>query len=342
MYLLNKMTPALKTIQTLTVAAVSAALMNTALAPAVATLASSRITRVDAWALRPRTGSRARTRGAEVWRRGAASSFHAATRASMATALAMRVASTRGDSIETTRFCRSASRRARAVRARASEDVAVDGDAKRAIKQKLIRLCARTDGGKRATSSEREELERLVSELTKIGRSEGVELTRVNGKWSLLATLATSEDARERRAREGAIGSALTEISGAGGAVSEERGDGVSSSSSSFPKFIASKGNYQDIDVDSGVAENRAELALFGKVPLTVRLKASCVASPNGTARLDVAFDAVEISLGGAGPLSMSLAFANPRGWIETTYVDDDIRTGKGDKGSIFIAARRQ
>ena len=66
------------------------------------------------------------------------------------------------------------------------------------------------------------------------------------------------------------------------------------------------------------------------------------MASPNGTARLDVAFDAVEISLGGAGPLSMSLAFANPRGWIETTYVDDDIRTGKGDKGSIFIAARRQ
>jgi hypothetical protein len=26
---------------------------------------------------------------------------------------------------------------------------------------------------------------------------------------------------------------------------------------------------------------------------------------------------------------------------METTYVDDDLRTGRGDKGSIFIAARR-
>jgi hypothetical protein len=210
------------------------------------------------------------------------------------------------------------------------------------VKAALIRLCATTDGGKRATSSEREDLERLVGELAEIGAREGVNLARVNGKWSLLATLASAEDAKTRKNKEGAIGSALTEISGSSGRVIDDSTASMASTSSSIPKLIASKGNYQDIDIDAGVAENRAEFAVFGKVPLAVRLKASCAISPDGSARLDVAFDAVEVSLGGAGPLAMSLAFVNPRGWIETTYVDDDIRTGKGDKGSIFIAARRR
>jgi len=29
------------------------------------------------------------------------------------------------------------------------------------------------------------------------------------------------------------------------------------------------------------------------------------------------------------------------QGWVETTYLDDDLRVGRGDKGSIFVAARR-
>lgn len=29
------------------------------------------------------------------------------------------------------------------------------------------------------------------------------------------------------------------------------------------------------------------------------------------------------------------------RRWVDTTYVDDELRVGRGDKGSIFVAARK-
>jgi hypothetical protein len=29
------------------------------------------------------------------------------------------------------------------------------------------------------------------------------------------------------------------------------------------------------------------------------------------------------------------------RRWVDTTYVDDEVRVGRGDKGSIFVAARK-
>jgi hypothetical protein len=58
-----------------------------------------------------------------------------------------------------------------------------------------------------------------------------------------------------------------------------------------------------------------------------------------------VTFESVQIKLGPLGPLSIPLKWANggkgPQGWVDTTYLDEDFRIGRGDKGSIFVAARR-
>ncbi len=29
------------------------------------------------------------------------------------------------------------------------------------------------------------------------------------------------------------------------------------------------------------------------------------------------------------------------QGWVDTTYLDDDFRIGRGDKGSVFVTARQ-
>ena len=48
--------------------------------------------------------------------------------------------------------------------------------------------------------------------------------------------------------------------------------------------------------------------------------------------------DAV-LTLGGwKGTLSLSAV--RPQGWVETTFLDGDLRLGRGDKGSIFVAYR--
>ncbi len=39
-------------------------------------------------------------------------------------------------------------------------------------------------------------------------------------------------------------------------------------------------------------------------------------------------------------PVRGLLSRPGPQGWIETTYLDEDLRIGRGDKGSIFVASR--
>ena len=228
----------------------------------------------------------------------------------------------------------STSRRSRGKTARrsASERESVDV---RDIKRRLRAACARASG-RASTRDAREDALELVRALESVNGGATVDASRVSGRWSLLATLATSEDARARREKEGAIGAALTDASGSAGRTvdgeEEERARSI----------VTPKGNFQDIDLDARTAANRAEFELFGR-PLSVTLDAECgfndsVAHPT---RLNVRFRAVEVKFASWPPLRLSLDFASPEGWIGTTYVDDDLRTGRGDKGSIFIAARR-
>lgn len=36
------------------------------------------------------------------------------------------------------------------------------------------------------------------------------------------------------------------------------------------------------------------------------------------------------------------LSIFNPEGWLEITYVDDELRVGRDDKGNIFVLERAQ
>jgi len=38
--------------------------------------------------------------------------------------------------------------------------------------------------------------------------------------------------------------------------------------------------------------------------------------------------------------LELPLSLLSPRGAVETTYLDEDVRIGRGDKGSVFVCAR--
>lgn len=40
--------------------------------------------------------------------------------------------------------------------------------------------------------------------------------------------------------------------------------------------------------------------------------------------------------------LWLTLLGCGGQGWIQTTYLDDELRVGRGDKGSIFLAARQK
>jgi len=244
-------------------------------------------------------------------------------------------------------------------------------------KRRLVQLCARTDRGKSATPEVAAEIESIVAALEAVNptKDPAVNKELLTGKWSLLYTGASAEDAAKRAELEGAIGSALTEVSGSSGNVAKKRDDDddvVAGSSSdggggggggglgeeekggdakpmgrTISTFsgdaVDNRGNFQDIDAFKGDVLNRAELAAFG-VPLEVEIVASCTAvDPR---RLAVAFRKVRVTLGSLPTLTIPLGWVNdgrgPEGWLDTTYLDDDMRLGRGDKGSTFVTVRRK
>lgn len=223
-------------------------------------------------------------------------------------------------------------------------------DAKRRLRQ----LVASTKQGKDASDAERMEIFKAMEAIESLNpTAEPADSDLLAGNWSLLYTGASAEDSAKRRAKEGAIGSAVTELTGASDAP---RGLGqVLGEDDDAPlplgrrlttlagSAVENKGNFQDIDVVNGRVENRAEFALFG-MPAAVRIQGRCERVRSEAARLAVFFEGVELSVSSFS-VTLPLTWANngkgPEGWVDTTYLDTDLRCGRGDKGSFFIAARR-
>ena len=180
------------------------------------------------------------------------------------------------------------------------------------------------------------------------------DLGLVGGTFSLLFTGgATDASEKERKQKEGKIGSFVTKMTGSSSSARKKKTKSSSSSSSNSK-------NFQIIDLENECVENRADLLVFNRVPISVRIFGSCVRTtgddgsnnsasssaaaslaPSATRpRFSVCFTHAKIEVFGKERVRVPLERFNARGWIDVTYVDDLIRLGVGDKGSRFVTAR--
>lgn len=109
--------------------------------------------------------------------------------------------------------------------------------------------------------------------------------------------------------------------------------------------LVRTKANLQLIDLELGRAENLAEFTIGGKWEGSLNIVGTAAPQPTpqgtpSTTRVDVVFERFDLRLGDKVVWSQSLAWVKPKGWIETTYLDEELRIGRGDKGSIFVASR--
>ena len=81
----------------------------------------------------------------------------------------------------------------------------------------------------------------------------------------------------------------------------------------------------------------------------SVRVGGGFRQSPNIQNRAIVSFDTALIQLGEDGPkIDISFVFAflavlrgsKDNGWLETTFIDDQVRIGRGNKGTMFVLTR--
>jgi hypothetical protein len=219
-------------------------------------------------------------------------------------------------------------------------------------KKKLLKLVGEAKRGSEDKSSGNLAVIEAIELLERLNPCDcPVESPLLSGKWSLLYTGAADASSSDRRRKEGPVGSAVTEISGASNPAEPTDGGGGMPLGRRLTtlagQLVRNRGNFQDIDAAAGRVTNRAALELLG-VPVELRIEGRCVPAEAGLAasRLLVTFECFSLSLGAGGPrLTVPLGWADggrgPRGWVDTTYLDADVRCGRGDKGSVFVTARR-
>jgi len=108
--------------------------------------------------------------------------------------------------------------------------------------------------------------------------------------------------------------------------------------------IIQGKGEFQEINTPTGKIQNLAKFSLLGR-PGFLNIKGRCLIAESKTSaeertRVDVTFECVDIQVEGLGKIRVPLDWIRPQGWVETTYLDEDFRVGRGDKGSVFVAVR--
>ncbi|KAL6756632.1 hypothetical protein V8C86DRAFT_56886 [Haematococcus lacustris] len=183
----------------------------------------------------------------------------------------------------------------------------------------------------------------------------------MNGRWVLLYTTSTTPPAGAGgpgTAEEARVFSPFQDISGlmykvfyqyapilAGSAV------GKRGSLPGPAGGIRSRGNFQVFDLQAGIVENQARFEAFGRSGrISVWGTAEVVAAgPSQPPCLKAVFTRFEIAVEGYPSLQLPLAVPNllqggrlvgPTGYVTTSYLDSELRISRGDKGSLFIAAR--
>ena len=90
---------------------------------------------------------------------------------------------------------------------------------------------------------------------------------------------------------------------------------------------------FNDVEQDFGMISVGGSFRISETVPTRaiVAFNKADIALTNGpTIRLGFVFDIIAAFRGGI----------RDNGWLETTYVDRDIRIGRGNKGSLFVLTR--
>ncbi|KAK6254011.1 hypothetical protein QUC31_015731 [Theobroma cacao] len=90
------------------------------------------------------------------------------------------------------------------------------------------------------------------------------------------------------------------------------------------PKFLRSTANYQAINTDTLRAQNMESWPFFNQVTADL--------TPLNARKVAVKFDSFKI--GGLIPIR---APGRARGELEITYLDEELRISRGDKGNLFI-----
>ncbi|KAM3290246.1 fibrillin-5, chloroplastic isoform X1 [Capsicum chacoense] len=109
--------------------------------------------------------------------------------------------------------------------------------------------------------------------------------------------------------------------------------------------FIALGDLYQNIDTSEGKAVNVIKFNIRGLSLLSGELRIEATFRIASKSRVDISYNSSEITPGQLMNVfqknyNLLLGIFNPEGWLEITYVDENLRIGRDNKGNIFVLER--
>ncbi|CAI7854639.1 unnamed protein product [Closterium sp. NIES-54] len=202
------------------------------------------------------------------------------------------------------------------------EGAASGGESVKELKQRLLRAVGGTQRGKAASPQQRDQILQLIEQLEAANPTPSPMLSPLlAGTWALVYIAPTEASTNTLDASEEGPFLARLKPAVFGG--------------------VRQKASLQIIHPDEGRAENVALFTAWGvdgKLQIDAECKAPEQESMQGV-RSTVRFISFKLSL---GPLSFTLPLSliSPTGWIDVTYIDEEVRVTRGDKGSVFLATR--
>lgn len=135
----------------------------------------------------------------------------------------------------------------------------------------------------------------------------------LNGRWRLLYTTLTILGRRRSR---------------------------LSLSTASKPGFVSLGELYQNVEAATGVAESVVQFRVMGRVEGAFAITASF--TPQSDRRVGVAATGSSLTPPGLEKMlgenvGLLTQIFDPTGWLDVTYLDDDYRLGRDDKGHLFV-----
>ncbi|KAI8473929.1 MAG: plastid lipid-associated protein/fibrillin conserved domain-containing protein [Monoraphidium minutum] len=124
---------------------------------------------------------------------------------------------------------------------------------------------------------------------------------------------------------------------------------GVKKTKLGLREFVKLGDFIQTIDTDQHTAVNAVSFSVtgFGQFSgkLTITAAYAPAAPPADGRRVDIAFQGAQLAPEALERLfranyDLLLSVFNPEGWLDVTYVDDEVRVGRDDKGNVFVVER--
>mmetsp|Transcript_58688 Transcript_58688/g.174655 ORF Transcript_58688/g.174655 Transcript_58688/m.174655 type:complete len:264 (-) Transcript_58688:358-1149(-) len=212
-------------------------------------------------------------------------------------------------------------------------------------KQELLEAVSYTGNGKTASTETQARVVSIVREIEKVAPvpdtllTDPVEAKRLDGTWFLQYT-SPSEVGDVGNADDDWKAVAASED----GAVEIRQFTAKGTvSAAGVTVDTSNRSTKQIFDVEKNIVSNEVNLD-FGKVTV----KGPFRRSENVSNRAIVAFKDLELELNGGIKLSLGWVFSlikslkgtDVGGWLETTYLGEDMRIGRGNKGTMFVLTR--